>query len=87
MPWNPEQYHKFQSERSAPFYDLLKLVDVRSDIKVVVLYLERLGEHRAAFLDVLGRAMRKALPDGPLLYPFRRTFFSARRLPEIAEVK
>jgi trans-aconitate 2-methyltransferase len=35
MPWNPEQYHKFQSERSAPFYDLLKLVEVRLRIQVV----------------------------------------------------
>jgi trans-aconitate 2-methyltransferase len=35
MPWNPEQYHKFQSERSAPFDDLLRLVDVRPRLKVV----------------------------------------------------
>jgi trans-aconitate 2-methyltransferase len=35
MPWNPEQYHKFQAERSAPFDDLLKLVTIRSGIKVV----------------------------------------------------
>jgi len=35
MPWNPELYHKFQAERSAPFYDLLALVDVRPNLKVV----------------------------------------------------
>ena len=35
MPWNPEQYHKFQSERSAPFYDLLKLVKIRPQIKAI----------------------------------------------------
>jgi trans-aconitate 2-methyltransferase len=35
MPWNPDQYHKFQSERSAPFDDLFKLVDVRPHLKVV----------------------------------------------------
>ncbi len=35
MPWNPDQYHKFQSERSAPFDDLLKLVDVHPRLKVV----------------------------------------------------
>jgi trans-aconitate 2-methyltransferase len=35
MPWNPDQYHKFQAERSAPFYDLLALVDLRSNLKVV----------------------------------------------------
>ena len=35
MPWNPEQYHKFQSQRSAPFFDLLKLVEVRPNISAV----------------------------------------------------
>jgi trans-aconitate 2-methyltransferase len=35
MPWNPEQYHKFQSQRSAPFYDLLKLVEIRPNLKVI----------------------------------------------------
>ena len=35
MPWNPDLYHKFQSERSAPFYDLLALVDVRPNLKVI----------------------------------------------------
>jgi trans-aconitate 2-methyltransferase len=35
MPWNPEQYHKFQSERSAPFYDLLKQVEIRPRIKAI----------------------------------------------------
>lgn len=35
MPWNPAQYHKFQSERSAPFFDLLKLVEIRPQLKVI----------------------------------------------------
>ncbi|WKZ49365.1 MAG: methyltransferase domain-containing protein [Anaerolineales bacterium] len=35
MPWNPDQYHKFQSERAAPFYDLLALIEVRENLKVV----------------------------------------------------
>jgi trans-aconitate 2-methyltransferase len=35
MPWDPKQYHKFQAERSAPFFDLLALVDVRPHLKVV----------------------------------------------------
>ena len=35
MPWNPDLYHKFQSERAAPFYDLLALVEVRPNLKVV----------------------------------------------------
>jgi trans-aconitate 2-methyltransferase len=35
MPWNPALYHKFQAERSAPFYDLLALVEIRPALKVV----------------------------------------------------
>ncbi|HXF85583.1 MAG TPA: methyltransferase domain-containing protein [Anaerolineales bacterium] len=35
MPWSPEQYHKFQSERAAPFFDLLALVEVRPNLKVI----------------------------------------------------
>ena len=35
MPWDPKLYHKFQAERSAPFFDLLALVEIRSDLKVV----------------------------------------------------
>ncbi len=35
MPWNPDQYHKFQSERAAPFYDLLALVDARPNLKAI----------------------------------------------------
>jgi len=35
MPWNPDKYHQFQSQRSAPFDDLLKLIDVRPGLRVV----------------------------------------------------
>jgi trans-aconitate 2-methyltransferase len=35
MPWDPNQYHKFQAERSAPFFDLLGLVEVLPNLKVV----------------------------------------------------
>lgn len=35
MPWDPNQYHKFQAQRAAPFYDLLALVEKRPNLKVV----------------------------------------------------
>jgi trans-aconitate 2-methyltransferase len=35
MPWNPDKYHQFKNQRSAPFYDLLDLVDVRPNLKIV----------------------------------------------------
>jgi len=35
MPWDPTQYHKFQAQRSAPFFDLLALVEKRPGLKAV----------------------------------------------------
>ncbi len=35
MAWNPNVYDRFKSERYAPFYDLLALVDTRLNIDVV----------------------------------------------------
>jgi len=35
MPWDPNQYHKFQEQRAAPFHDLLALVEVRPNLEVV----------------------------------------------------
>ncbi len=35
MPWNPDLYHKFQDERSAPFDDLLRLVKPREGLRVI----------------------------------------------------
>ena len=54
MPWDPKQYHKFQAERSAPFYDLLALVEIRPDLKVVDL---------GCGTGELTRQLADALPD------------------------
>jgi len=35
MPWDPNLYQKFQAERSAPFFDLLALLEIRPNLKVV----------------------------------------------------
>ena len=35
MPWSPEQYHRFQADRFAPFEDLLGLVKIRAGMCVV----------------------------------------------------
>ncbi|WP_373049340.1 methyltransferase domain-containing protein [Vulgatibacter sp.] len=35
MAWDPQQYLKFQAERSAPFVDLLQLLQVRKGMHVV----------------------------------------------------
>lgn len=33
-PWDPRQYHRFQAERSRPFFDLLALVRPRPEMRV-----------------------------------------------------
>jgi trans-aconitate 2-methyltransferase len=45
----------------------------------LVPYFERLGEHKDEFLNTLKKRMRSVMPETPVLYPFRRTFFSARK--------
>src|SRR5688572_24258350 len=54
MPWDPKQYHRFQAERSAPFFDLLSLVEVRPDLKVVDL---------GCGTGELSRSLADALPN------------------------
>ncbi|HEX2991369.1 MAG TPA: methyltransferase domain-containing protein [Anaerolineales bacterium] len=54
MPWDPNQYHKFQAQRSAPFYDLLALVDIRPHLNVVDL---------GCGTGELTRQLADALPD------------------------
>ena len=64
MPWNPEQYHKFQSERSAPFEDLLKLVDVRPRLKVIDLGCGT-GELTLRLADLLPESQVTGLDSSP----------------------
>jgi len=59
MPWNPDQYHQFQSERFAPFADLPSLIEVRPGLRVIDLgcgtgeLTRRLADHLPE-TDVLG---------------------------------
>jgi trans-aconitate 2-methyltransferase len=50
----------------------------------LVPYFERLGECKEEFVAVIRRKMRIAMPESPIFYPFRRTFFSARK-PSMVE--
>jgi trans-aconitate 2-methyltransferase len=45
----------------------------------LVPYFERIGEHKEAFVESIREKMRKALPNSPVFYPFRRILFSARK--------
>lgn len=35
MPWNPNIYNQFKSERYAPFYDVLALIEAKPNLKVI----------------------------------------------------
>lgn len=35
MPWNPDTYHQFEKERSAPFDDLMQLIERRDGLTVI----------------------------------------------------
>jgi len=35
MPWNPETYNKFKTERFQPFYDCLSLIKVKTGMEVI----------------------------------------------------
>ncbi len=52
MAWNPEVYDQFKEERSAPFFDLLKLVESRTEISVIDLGCGT-GELTSKLLDYL----------------------------------
>ncbi|REC46404.1 methyltransferase domain-containing protein [Chryseobacterium pennipullorum] len=52
MAWNPEIYDRFKDERSAPFFDLLKLVESRTGISVIDLGCGT-GELTSKLLDYL----------------------------------
>jgi trans-aconitate 2-methyltransferase len=58
MPWNPQLYHKFQAERSAPFFDLLALVKIRPNLRVVDL---------GCGTGELTRQLADALPDSEVI--------------------
>jgi len=64
MPWNPDQYHKFQTQRAAPFYDLLALVEVRPDLKVIDLGCGS-GELTLQLADKLPNSQVTGLDNSP----------------------
>jgi trans-aconitate 2-methyltransferase len=42
-------------------------------------YFEKLGEQKEDFINAIRQELRVAMPGEPVFYPFRRTFFSARK--------
>jgi trans-aconitate 2-methyltransferase len=89
MPWDPERYHQFEKERTAPFEDLLKLVKVRSGLQVIDLgcgtgeltrrLAEYLPESQVLGVDASAEMLERARP---LERPSLR--FTAGRIEEIS---
>lgn len=78
MPWDPSQYHKFQEQRSAPFYDLLALVEVRPDLRVVDLGCGT-GELTRQLADSLPGSLVTGLDSSPQMLE-KAAAFSGRGL-------
>jgi len=45
----------------------------------LVPYFERLGGEKEHFLAILRKKLQSVMPNQPVLYPFKRTFFSAQK--------
>jgi trans-aconitate 2-methyltransferase len=89
MAWDPEQYHKFQTERALPFYDLLNLIESRGHLRVIDLgcgtgeltlaLFRRLPDSEVVGIDssveMLAAAQEKAQPG---------LRFERRRIEEVA---
>lgn len=58
MPWNPDRYHQFQVQRSAPFDNLLSLIDIHPGMRVVDL---------GCGTGELTRRLADSLPDSKVL--------------------
>jgi len=52
MSWNPEIYDQFKQERSAPYFDLIKLVEIESNMSVIDLGCGT-GELTSGLLDFI----------------------------------
>jgi len=73
MSWNPDQYHKFQAERSAPFDDLLKLVIVRPNLRSIDLGCGT-GELTCRLADMLSGSQVLGLDSSPNMLEKARQF-------------
>lgn len=87
MAWNPEVYDQFKEERSAPFFDLLNLVESRTGISVIDLGCGT-GELTSKLLDyledskVLGIDSSEEMLEKAAQFKTSRLIFEKRSIEE-----
>lgn len=89
--WNPEVYDKFKDERSAPFFDLLNLVETKPDLSIIDLGCGT-GELTSKLLDyfenskVLGIDSSAEMLEKSNHYKTARLHFENRRVEQQLEI-
>jgi trans-aconitate 2-methyltransferase len=73
MSWNPDQYQKFKIERSAPFNDLLELVQIRPNLRAVDLGCGT-GELTQRIADLLPNCELIGIDNSPQMLANAHTF-------------
>jgi trans-aconitate 2-methyltransferase len=86
MPWNPDLYHKFQSERQAPFYDLLALVTVREGLRVVDLGCGT-GELTAQLAEALPESEVLGIDNSPQMLERAQAYARPKLRFELASIE
>lgn len=64
MSWNPDQYDKFHRERTAPVLDLMSMLHIRPNLKVIDLGCGT-GEHTRSLADMLPESIVKGIDTSP----------------------
>ena len=88
MSWNPEQYHKFKTERFAPFDDLFSIIKIREGMSVVDLgcgtgELSKLLAERLPGSSVLGLDSSPQMLEKAQLHQNQKLHFSPGALETI----
>lgn len=89
--WNPETYDKFKDERSAPFFDLLNLVETKPDLSIIDLGCGT-GELTSKLLDyfedskILGIDSSAEMLEKSVHYRTARLHFIQRTVEEQMEL-
>jgi trans-aconitate 2-methyltransferase len=77
MSWDPRQYHKFKTDRLAPFNDLLSLIKIRSGLSVLDLGCGT-GELAGVLAEKLPDSRVTGIDSSPQMLEKAQCFSSAR---------